>query len=105
MTHAAKAPFAAVAQMVNDATERTVANALATFEGSEPFPVVFDQASANPLGLVEAAGLSAGFQLKHAPGLRHGNVLHIDRKPYTVAGGLEPDSSGWVEVQLREACA
>ena len=90
-------------QQVNDATERALANTTATFGGGESFPVVFDRALANPLGLVEAASLHAAFHLRHAPGLQQGGVLVIDGTSYSVVGDLEPDASGWVEVRLREA--
>ncbi|MNY83478.1 hypothetical protein D3C86_2262800 [compost metagenome] len=35
--------------------------------------------------------------LSWTPGLAQGSKLTIDGKTYTVAGGVQPDSSGWVE--------
>lgn len=98
------AAFAALEQRVNAAVTARIGNALAIFEGGDEFPVVFDRAVASPLeGIVESAGPQAGFELAYTPGLEYQDTLTIDGVPYVVVGGLEPDSSGWVAVQLRLA--
>lgn len=97
------APFARLEQRVNRAVLGRLANAVAVAGGGEPFGVVFDRAPAAFDQLVEAAGPQASFDLAKAPGLAYGSALLIDSVSYTVTGGLEPDSSGWVTVQLRKA--
>jgi hypothetical protein len=96
-------PFANVERLINQGAETLLANAVARLRDGTPFGVIFDRNPADPLGLVESAGLVAGFELRHAPDLRQDDVLEIDGQRYQVVGGLEPDSSGWVEVQLRDA--
>lgn len=96
-------PFAEIESLVNRGIESTLSNAVATFGVGLQFGVVFDRQAVDPLDLVEAAGPRAGFDLRHAPGLKHGSVLTIDGVAWTVTGGLEPDASGWVVVSLREA--
>lgn len=88
--------------MVNTAVEGTLANAVATFDGGEPFGVVFARGVEVSLGLVEGCSVKAGFDLRRAPGLKRDGVLVIDGTPYRAVAGVEPDSSGWVNVQLRE---
>ena len=96
------APFAAVEQMVNAGVLGTLANATATFNGGEPFGVIFDLLPADFDQLAEARGPQAAFDLAKAPGLAYGSTLVIDGATYTVTGGLEPDASGWATVQLRK---
>lgn len=95
------APFAAVEALINQGIARTLANATATFGAGEPFGVIFDAQPASFDGLVEATGPQAAFDLARAPGLALDSVLTIDGLAYIVTGGLTPDASGWVTVQLR----
>jgi hypothetical protein len=96
-------PFAEIESLVNRGVESTLSNAVAVFDGGEPFGVVFDRKAVDALDLVEAAGPRASFDLRHAPGLRYDSLLLIDGAVWSVTGGLEPDASGWVTVSLREA--
>jgi len=87
---------------VNSAVSERLSNAVATFNGGAEFDVVFDRQPAQPLeGFVESAGPEASFEISLTPGLALGDVLVIDGVEYSVAGGLEPDRSGWVTVQLH----
>jgi hypothetical protein len=94
-------PFAALEQRVNAACNRRLANASATYEGSEPFGVIFDAAAVNPLDEAASAGLTASFEQKYTPSLAYGKEIVISGKAYKVVGGLEPDSSGWLDVQVQ----
>ncbi|WP_027730880.1 hypothetical protein ABL850_14765 [Variovorax paradoxus] len=97
-------PFAALEDRVNAAVEARLSNALASFNGGEAFGVVFDRLPVQLIdGYAESAGPEASFDIARAPGLAHGSVLVIDGVGYSVTGGLEPDRSGWVTVQLRKA--
>jgi hypothetical protein len=94
--------FAAIAQNVNAATTRALADASAVYKGGEPFGVLFGLQPVNPIELVESAGPRASFEGRFTPGLVYADVLLINGEPFSVVGGLEPDSSGWLNVQLRE---
>ncbi|RYF82072.1 MAG: hypothetical protein EOO29_08390 [Comamonadaceae bacterium] len=94
------APFAAVEALINRGFEAMLTNAVATFAGGEPFSVAFDTRPVSFEGMVEAVGPAASFALAKAPGLALDSVLQINGQPYVVVGGLTPDASGWVTVQL-----
>lgn len=96
-------PFAALDQIVNNETTRHLADAVASLDDGEPFGVVLIRGLEMSLNIVEGCSLMAGFDLRRAPGLKQGKVLVVDGTRYRVVGGLQPDSSGWVDVQLREA--
>lgn len=95
------APFAAVEALINQGVSGLLSNALATYQGGEPFAVVFDSGQAAMFGdggmAADLPDFSVSFDLAHAPGLAEGGVLTIGGTVYTVAGGVQPDSSGWVE--------
>lgn len=96
------APFAAAMHMLNASVPAVLANATATYQGGTPFGVLFDRAPADLLGVATYAPECA-FDIAHTPGLAKGSVLVIDGAAFAVAGNPEPDGSGWVRVQLREA--
>lgn len=97
----ALAPFADIEAMVNQATASALANALATFNGGQPFPVLFDRQGTQPFGeAVDAVSARAGFELRHAPGLVRGSVLVIGGASYRLDSDAEPDATGWVEVSM-----
>ena len=86
---------------INGAVVRAHANATATFNGGEPFGVLFDRNPTEPFGgAASAADLVCAFDLASAPGLVEGSVLVINGAPHVVAGGVEPDASGWVTVAV-----
>lgn len=87
---------------INGAVTRAHANATAVYNGGAPFGVLFDRAPADLLGVATYAPECA-FDIAHTPGLAQGSVLVIDGAAFAVAGNPEPDGSGWVRVQLREA--
>jgi hypothetical protein len=94
-------PFATLEQRVNTAVLGRLANAQAVYQGGEPFAVVFDSGAAEAYGetgdVVDLPEYAVSLYLGKAPGLAEGSKLTIDGKIYTVAGGVQPDSSGWVE--------
>lgn len=95
------APFAERAARVNAVVQRHLANALATFNGGQPFPVLFDRQGTQPFGeAVDAVSARAGFELRHAPGLVRGSVLVIGGASYRLDSDAEPDATGWVEVSM-----
>lgn len=98
------APFAAIETRINAAVGARLSNAIATFNGGDEFGVIFDRLPVQTIdGYAESVGPQAAFDIARAPGLVYGSVLVIDGVDYSVTGGLEPDRSGWVTVQLRKA--
>ncbi|RYF55765.1 MAG: hypothetical protein EOO27_20170 [Comamonadaceae bacterium] len=94
-------PFAAQEQRINSAVLGRLANAQAVYQGGEPFAVVFDSGAAEMFGdggeVADLPEYAVSLYLGKTPGLAEGSKLTIDGKAYTVAGGVQPDSSGWVE--------
>lgn len=94
-------PFAALEQRVNSAVEGRLANAQAVYQAGDAFPVVFDSGAAEMFGgdgdVADLPEYAVSLYLSRTPGLAQGSKLTIDGKTYTVAGGVQPDSSGWVE--------
>lgn len=94
--------FASIEQRINRAVGERLCNASARSGEREPFGVIFERAPADPLGLVEAAVPTISFARHLAPELVQQSAVEVDGHPYVVVSGLEPDSSGWVTLQLRE---
>lgn len=94
-------PFASLEQRVNTAVLGRLANAQAVYQGGEPLAVVFDSGAAEVFGgdgaVADLPEYAVSLYLGKAPGLAEGSELTIDGQVYTVAGGVQPDSSGWVE--------
>ncbi|MDM0011984.1 hypothetical protein QTH87_05965 [Variovorax sp. J22P168] len=95
--------FASIEQRINRAVGGRLCNASARVGDGEPFGVIFERERADPLGLVEAAVPTISFARHLAPGLGLQSSIAVDGRPYLVVGGLEPDASGWLTLQLREA--
>lgn len=94
--------FAALEARVNAACTQHLANATASYNGGPAFGVLFDRAGNDPFGgALDATGYSCSFSLSHAPGLAKADELVIDGVIYIVSGPVQPDSSGWVRVQLH----
>lgn len=95
-------PFQDLEQRVNRAVSQHLSNAVAVYQGGEPFGVLFDRAGADPMGAGEfdAASHSCSFCIANAPGLCEGAELEIDGIAYRVAGGVQPDAGGWVSVSI-----
>lgn len=87
---------------VNRAVVRHHANALAVFNGGEPFPVVFSSSATVFDGMAETAVPVASFDIANAPGLVMDAQLLIADEPWFVAGGVTPDAAGWVTVRLSK---
>lgn len=100
--HAALAPFVQVEALVNTGVQSVLANAVATWQGSEPFGVVFACGQHNSFGEVAVGEVVCSLPLACAPELSRGDELVIDGVPYEVAAPVQPDASGWVALQLRK---
>lgn len=94
-------PFARIQARVNEAVSRRLSNAIAVFDGGEPFRVIFDREQHESLDSIGGYATTCSLYLASAPGLEQDSVLHIDGVAYTVTSPIEPDSSGWVTLQLR----
>lgn len=95
--------FARIEARINETVSRRLSNAMAVFNGGEPFRVIFDREQHESLDSIGGYAPSCGLYLASAPGLEQDDILHIDGSAYAVAGPVEPDSSGWVTLQLRTA--
>ena len=96
------APFAALESRVNRAVQSRLANAVAVYQGGEPFGVLFGRAGADPMGGGEfdAASHTCSFCIANAPGLCEGSELVIDGLAYQVGGSVQPDAGGWVNLAI-----
>lgn len=96
-------PFADRAARVREAQTRHCANSVASLAGGEPFGVIFRNVPHGSLDAIGGVASTCSFTIVNAPGLEQDGILHIDGIAYVVAGPVEPDSSGWVTLQLRTA--
>ena len=86
---------------INGAVERAHANATATYQGGEPFGVLFDRTASDPYGqAVDVAALSVGYCVANTPGVREGSELVIDGVVHVVTGPVQPDAGGWVSLSV-----
>lgn len=86
---------------INGAVERAHANASATYQGGEPFGVLFDRTASEPYGqAVDVAALSVGYCVANTPGVREGSELVIDGVVHVVTGPVQPDAGGWVSLSV-----
>lgn len=95
------APFAALESRVNRAVQSRLANAVAVYQGGEPFGVLFDRAASDPFGgAVDAAALTVAYCVANTPGIQEGRELLIDGAAHTVTGQVQPDAGGWVVLSV-----
>lgn len=96
-------PFARIAQRIGATVERRLANAVATWQGGDPFGVLFERRALGVLGdAVGGHAVSCGLQLFHVPGICQGAILEIDGVAWRVAEPVQPDESGWATLSLGE---
>ncbi|MDR2325493.1 MAG: hypothetical protein LBE51_08860 [Acidovorax sp.] len=100
--HAALAPFAQVEALVNTGVQSVLANAVATWQGCEPFGVIFARGQHEAFGEVATGAIVCSLPLVCVPGLAQGDELVVDGVPYEVAAPVQPDASGWAALQLRK---
>lgn len=94
-------PFAALEARVNSAVQRRLANATATYQGGEPFGVLFDRTASEPFGqAVDVAALEVGYCMVNTPGVREGSELVINGVVHVVTGPVQPDAGGWVSLSV-----
>lgn len=86
---------------INGAVERAHANAIATYQGGEPFGVILDRSASDPFGpAVDVASISVAYCVANTPGVREGSELVIDSVVHKVAGQVQPDAGGWVNLTV-----
>ncbi len=95
------APFAALEARVNRAVQSRLANAVAVYQGGEPFGVLFERTAADPFsGAVDTADLSVAYCVANTPGIQEGSELVINGVAHTVTGQVQPDAGGWVVLSV-----
>lgn len=94
-------PGAERSARVRGAVTRHLSNAVATWQGGEPFGVLFDVKALQALDSVVESQVTCRCSIDSVPGLDQGDVLHIDGKAWTVLEPVIADSTGWVTLHLR----
>ena len=88
-------PGAERAGRVRSAQQRHHANAVAVWQGGEPFGVILRRGPREALGMVGAYVLACRLPADMVPG--------IDQVTYRIAEPPQPDESGWLLLQLEVA--
>ena len=97
----AVAPFAQAMADLGTEVESMLANATATYQGGEPFGVLFDRTASDPFGqAVDVGALSVGYCVVNTPGVREGSELVIGGVVHVVNGPVQPDAGGWVNLSV-----
>lgn len=95
------APFADIEALINQGVEQHLANATATFNGGEPFAVLFDRVASDPFGnAIDTARTVVAFSISRAPGIETGSEISIGGVLHTVASQVQPDASGWLQLDV-----
>lgn len=95
---ASLAPFAAVESRLNASVLRRLANATATWQGGQPFGVIFDRSQLEGFMGDAVTGVSRAVSLcvANAPGITEGSTaLVLSGQPCEVTGPVVADASGW----------
>ena len=97
-------PFAMVEQSINTDVQAMLANATATYQGGDPFGVLFDREAAPAAetfgGAVDMAALSVAYCVANTPGIAEGAELVIGGVAHNVNGPVQPDAGGWVVLSV-----
>lgn len=84
---------------INCAVERAHANATATYQDGEPFGVILDRSASDSFEpAVDAAQITVAYCVANTPGVREGSELVIGGVVHKVAGPVQPDAGGWVQL-------
>ncbi|ABM37559.1 head-tail joining protein [Polaromonas naphthalenivorans] len=95
------APFAALQARANRAVLSRLSNATASYLGGQPFGVLFERTPTEPFGeVLDASARTCSLDLALVPGIAAGGILVINGTNYRVSGGVEPDETGWVRLQV-----
>ena len=95
-------PGAERAGRVRSAQQRHHANAVAVWQGGEPFGVIL-RGPREALGMVGAYVLACRLPADMVPGIAQGEPIEIDQVNYRIAEPPQPDESGWLLLQLEVA--
>lgn len=89
---------------INGAVARAHANATATYQGGEPFGLLFDREVASAAetfgGAVDVAALTVAYCVANTPGIVEGAELVIGGVAHIVTGPVQPDAGGWVVLSV-----
>lgn len=98
------APFAVLEARVNSAVQGRLSNATATYQGGEPFGVLFDREAAPAAetfgGALDVAALTVAYCVANTPGIAEGYDLVIGGVVHIVTGPVQPDAGGWVVLSV-----
>ncbi len=96
-------PGAERAGRVRSAQQRHHANAVAVWQGGDPFGVILRRGPREALGMVGAYVLACRLPADMVPGVAQGEPIEIDQVAYRIAEPPQPDESGWLLLQLEVA--
>lgn len=100
-------PFASVDALITEGMESLLTDSTATYQGGQPFGVVMERGQTDAFGgggvVVDAPEVTCSFHIRHALGLAEGSELVINGVRHRVGRGVQPDSSGWVTVEVFAA--
>jgi hypothetical protein len=94
-------PFAQAVADLDAEVGSMLPNATATYQGGEPFGVIFDRSASDPFGpAVDVAAISVAYCVANTPGVREGSELVVGGVVHKVTGPVQPDAGGWVVLQV-----
>ena len=93
-------PFAAIESRINSAVERRLSNVEVVHGGGAAFGAILDSVPSAPFGVVDARTTVLGFIAARAPGLVEGGELLVNGVAHIVTGGVQPDETGWLKVNV-----
>lgn len=91
-------PFAHLEARVNASVQRCLSNATATWQGGQPFGVIFDRSQLEGFMGDAVTGVSRTVSLcvANTPGIAEGSTaLVVSGQPCEVTGPVVADASGW----------
>lgn len=98
------APFAAVNALINQGVSTHLADAVCVIDGGQPFGVIFNRQPKDALDIYGGYAPTLSFALANAPAVGQGSAVVVEGVgSFEVVQPVEPDATGWVTLQLREA--
>lgn len=80
------------------------ANVLCSVDGGQAFAAIYRHKPKDALDIYGGYAPTLGFALACAPAVGQGSMVHVQGQGhFEVAQPIEPDATGWVLLQLREA--
>lgn len=96
--------FARLQQRVNRAVQTRLSDAMCSVDGGPAFAALFDRQPKDALDIYGGYAPTLSFALANAPAVGQGSAVVVEGVgSFEVVQPVEPDATGWVTLQLREA--